>query len=79
MLSMCVAKTKINSKQSKVIRLYSALYISLLSLQHSDMTREYCTKEMTQFNLPHTHKSYLPLLPATRRHRPLAGNHYAYQ
>jgi len=33
----------------------------------------------TKFYLPSTHEPYMqPLLPAARRHRPLAGTHCAY-
>jgi len=32
----------------------------------------------TVFYLPPTHEPYLPLLPAARRHRPLASTHCAY-
>jgi len=32
----------------------------------------------SQFNLPPTQEPYLPLLPATKRHHPLAGTYCAY-
>jgi len=40
---------------------YSALYISPLCLQRSDMTRTVCNKANTQFYLPPTYEPYLPV------------------
>ena len=49
------------------MNLYSALYISPLSLKRSWPV---CNKAITQFNLPPTHEPYQPLLPSRKASPP---------
>jgi len=53
----------IQEKKVKKANLYSALYISSLSLKRSDMA--VCNKGITQFYLPPTHEPYLSKLQIT--------------